>query len=171
MNKYTLAIDELYHHGILGQRWGVRRYQNPDGSLTNAGRRRLLREEAKSQKKDLKWAKKNADKITQRVQKKTNKEMSSYVKEMLKNPSSYNTSGKLSAATINAYNKRLAVLMNEKVSDLRSPSGKVIRFVAKRSEVGVMMAMADQGYNMEQIKNGVYSSGKVAYKKTVLDKI
>ena len=61
--------------------------------------------------------------------------------------------------------------MNEKVSDLRSPSGKVIRFVAKRSEVGVMMAMADQGYNMEQIKNGVYSSGKVAYKKTVLDKI
>jgi len=31
---------ELAHHGILGQRWGFRRYQNPDGSLTPAGRAR-----------------------------------------------------------------------------------------------------------------------------------
>lgn len=28
----------LSHHGILGQKWGVRRFQNPDGSLTNAGK-------------------------------------------------------------------------------------------------------------------------------------
>lgn len=32
---------ELYHHGIPGMKWGVRRYQNKDGSLTAAGRRRL----------------------------------------------------------------------------------------------------------------------------------
>ena len=31
----------LSHHGIRGQRWGVRRFQNRDGSLTNAGRKRL----------------------------------------------------------------------------------------------------------------------------------
>ena len=35
--------NELYHHGIKGQRWGVRRYQNPDGSLTAAGRKRFKR--------------------------------------------------------------------------------------------------------------------------------
>lgn len=30
--------NNLQHHGILGQKWGVRRYQNEDGSLTAAGK-------------------------------------------------------------------------------------------------------------------------------------
>lgn len=39
MNPY----EELYHHGIDGQHWGVRRYQNEDGSLTPEGRIRYGR--------------------------------------------------------------------------------------------------------------------------------
>lgn len=35
-----VAHNELYHHGILGQKWGIRRYQNPDGTLTEEGKRR-----------------------------------------------------------------------------------------------------------------------------------
>lgn len=46
---------ELYHWGIKGQRWGVRRYQNEDGSLTEAGRERYgkrIYEYTKSKFKD-----------------------------------------------------------------------------------------------------------------------
>ena len=33
-------LTELYHHGIKGQKWGVRRFQNSDGTLTAAGKAR-----------------------------------------------------------------------------------------------------------------------------------
>lgn len=35
-----ISTNELYHWGVKGMKWGVRRYQNPDGSLTDQGRKR-----------------------------------------------------------------------------------------------------------------------------------
>lgn len=50
MNSLYDESPFLEHHGIKGQKWGVRRFQNPDGTLTAAGKKRYL----KLQKKTLK---------------------------------------------------------------------------------------------------------------------
>lgn len=39
-NLDQITYDEIKHHGIKGQKWGVRRYQNEDGTLTSAGKKR-----------------------------------------------------------------------------------------------------------------------------------
>lgn len=41
---YIIHNGELYHHGTKGMKWGIRRYQNKDGSLTPAGIKRYNRE-------------------------------------------------------------------------------------------------------------------------------
>lgn len=63
-------MNEIYHHGVKGQKWGVRRFQNKDGSLTPAGRERY-NVDIEGAKDNLKKAKANEKEAVRQYNKKT----------------------------------------------------------------------------------------------------
>lgn len=115
MNTYKDEL-VLYHHGVKGQRWGVRRYQNKDGSLTAEGRQRYSpdviaerqaeakqlrkskqKDQAKLIEKDLKQIKKELDIIDENWARQT-------VKQLMKKGNDRPTSAKAKVdARIGAY--------------------------------------------------------------------
>ena len=162
--KYVPESGELTHHGILGQKWGVRRYQKEDGSLTPAGMKRRAQQ---IDKDNAKFLKKYGDTINKKVEKAVEPYMKIYAeRELNTSLRKLKKNGRDSRNYINAYNKRLAQLMNTAVGDLRNPrTDYAVQFIAKRGEYGVHTALAAPGTDMSRYKSGVYGDGRIAYRK------
>lgn len=71
-------MDELYHYGIKGMKWGVRRYQNKDGTLTSAGKKHE-REATRGWSKEAKEARRIKRKSVHQM---TNKELQTLNRRM-----------------------------------------------------------------------------------------
>ena len=103
----VVVMKYLEHHGIKGQRWGVRRYQNEDGSLTEAGKKRRY---------GSVLVEKNDD--------------DSYI------VSKGNKSIKATAQSLHESEKMIDDMVRQKVADLAEiPVSKVDRFLIKNPDI------------------------------------
>jgi len=156
----------LIHHGILGQKWG--HMNGPPYPLDDKDYSKL---EKKLNRADKRFVRKNDKKIRRYAEKSTKSEMKEYDKQLRKAMPTRTKRGKVASNYATAYNKKLAELMNQAIGDIETPSGRVVRFVAQRGEIGVYTALADRNYDLGNLRNGIYNSGKVAYRKQTVDKI
>lgn len=130
--------DELYHWGIKGMKWGVRRYQNEDGTLTAAGKKRYDKMSDDQLQKSL-----------YRQVKKARSQQSDWSNQWNVN----NTIGKNSQAVADRYREDLRKYQN---SDEYKKAVKKTNALDKRAERG-KMDLDEYDKEYEKIRKSVYS--------------
>ena len=162
MSNYLVHYGTPRHSGRYPYGSGDRPYQDIEGTPAYT---------KKMERADKKFVKKYDKKIRRAAEKAVNPAMKEYDRQLRRTYQTRTSRGKVARNYATAYSKILADLMNTAIGDIQAPSGRVIKFVAKRGEIGVLTALADPSYDMKQLKNGVYTSGKVAYRKEEVSKM
>lgn len=161
--------DELYHHGILGQRWGIRRYQNKDGTLTEAGKQRIKKKGFFETRRDKKKMKKLRE---AKEQKKREKEE----RERIINSGDANEIDKIKhKLTDEEYARALTrVDFNRSLNEYKSATNRAkledisnkVSTVAK--VVGTVANTADAGI---KVYEGLQRAGLIEKKTSEMDKL
>lgn len=127
--------NELYHHGIKGMKWGVRRYQNEDGSLTNAGKRRYT-------SGDTRWVRKQVtSSISKSIANKIGKDVCSTKNSIAKNVgSTENSIDKKVDFTENSSDKKTKFSISDYART--QSTGHRLRLEKKYQEKGLTAAEA-----------------------------
>jgi hypothetical protein len=133
--------DELYHWGIKGMKWGVRRYQNKDGSLTNAGKKRRAKLEGELEKLGGK-KKTDGDDIPKKksVSDMSDAELREHTNRMQLEANYYNAKKNLSTANpkqVSAGKKFAEKMLNETIIPSLTNTGKVYLEKVLKEQLGL----------------------------------
>lgn len=128
--KHSFENDDfLAHHGIIGQRWGIRRYQNRDGSLTSEGKQRYRTDGDKSSSKSSGKNSKNVISTSNSVNSisKDASKVNNSIQKIRNNKKNIKSNNDISKMTDEELRKRVNRLNMEKQYRDLTGTGKVLK--------------------------------------------
>lgn len=157
----------IEHHGILNMKWGQRRYQNPDGTLTPEGKIRYSREKRKQAAKNLKKARKVREankkkemklaKEKAKVEKKKAKIVEKGLDEVKKNSKLFSNEEIANLVNRNQLESRLADAANSKnVQKGKIKVDNVLDFMGKAANIADSAGRIYRNINPILEDNGVF---------------